>query len=201
MWARTARNPRSKRRPARSRKRGPAAPRSDCRPVRGQARSSNEGRRTSAATHRPVPSFPCGLWPWAAPREGLEAFAQFFSHLPADTGLAFVLVPHLEPTHKGMMPELLGRQTKMKVVEVEDGMQVQPNCVYVIPPNAGLGHPARQTPGARTGRAAGPADADRLLLPAVGGRPEGKGHRHHSFRAWGATARWACKAIKENSAW
>jgi two-component system, chemotaxis family, CheB/CheR fusion protein len=69
---------------------------------------------------------------------GLEAFEQFFSHLPADTGLVFVLVPHLEPTHKGMMPELLGRHTKMPVVEVEDGIQVQPNCVYVIPPNADL---------------------------------------------------------------
>jgi len=69
---------------------------------------------------------------------GLEVFEQFFSHLPPDTGLAFVLVSHLEPTHKGMMPELLGRHTKMKVVEVEDGMEVQPNCVYVIPPNADL---------------------------------------------------------------
>ena len=69
---------------------------------------------------------------------GLEAFEQFFSHLPPDTGLAFVLVPHLEPTHKGMMPELLGRHTKMPVVEVEDGMKVQPNHVYVIPPNADL---------------------------------------------------------------
>ena len=69
---------------------------------------------------------------------GLEAFEQFFSHLPSDTGLAFVLVPHLEPTHKGMMPELLQRHTKMRVVEVEDGMKVRPNCVYVIPPNADL---------------------------------------------------------------
>ncbi len=69
---------------------------------------------------------------------GLEAFEQFFSHLPPDTGLAFVLVPHLEPTHKGMMPELLGRHTKMPVVQVEDGMKVQPNHVYVIPPNADL---------------------------------------------------------------
>jgi chemotaxis methyl-accepting protein methylase len=69
---------------------------------------------------------------------GLEAFEQFFSHMPPNTGLAFVLVPHLEPTHKGMMPELLGRHTKMKVVEVEDGMEVQPNHVYVIPPNADL---------------------------------------------------------------
>ena len=69
---------------------------------------------------------------------GLEAFEQFFSHLSPDSGLAFVLVPHLEPTHKGMMPELLRRHTKMKVVEAEDGMQVEPNQVYVIPPNADL---------------------------------------------------------------
>ncbi len=69
---------------------------------------------------------------------GLEAFEQFFSHLPPDTGLAFVLVPHLEPTHKGMMPELLARHTQMKVVEAEDGMEVQASCVYVIPPNADL---------------------------------------------------------------
>jgi len=69
---------------------------------------------------------------------GLEAFGQFFSHLPPDTGLAFVLVPHLEPTHKGMMPELLGRHTRMPVVEVEDGMEVRPDRVYVIPPNADL---------------------------------------------------------------
>lgn len=69
---------------------------------------------------------------------GLEAFEQFFSHLPADTGLAFVLVPHLEPTHKGMMPELVARHTKMKAREAEDGMEVRPNCIYVIPPNADL---------------------------------------------------------------
>jgi two-component system CheB/CheR fusion protein len=69
---------------------------------------------------------------------GLEAFGQFFSHMPPDTGLTFVLVPHLEPSHKGMMPELLGRQTKMKVIEAADGMEIQPNHIYVIPPNADL---------------------------------------------------------------
>jgi hypothetical protein len=69
---------------------------------------------------------------------GLEAFGQFFSHMPTDTGLSFVLVPHLEPSHKGMMPELLGRQTKMKVIEAADGMETQPNHIYVIPPNADL---------------------------------------------------------------
>lgn len=66
---------------------------------------------------------------------GLEAFGQFFTHMPVDNGMAFVLVPHLDPTHKGMMPELLQRFTKMQVFQAEDGMKVRPNCVYVIPPN------------------------------------------------------------------
>ena len=74
--------------------------------------------------------------------------------------MAFILVPHLEPTHKGMMPELLGRHTKMKVVEVEDGMKVQPNCVYVIPPNADLAilHATLQV--LEPAAPSGPADAD-----------------------------------------
>jgi two-component system CheB/CheR fusion protein len=55
--------------------------------------------------------------------------------MPGDTGLAFVLVSHLDPTHKGIMPELLQRVTTMKVQQVKDGMKVQPNHVYVIPPN------------------------------------------------------------------
>ena len=46
---------------------------------------------------------------------------------PVDNGMAFVLVPHLDPTHKGMMPELLQRFTKMQVFQAEDGMKVRPN--------------------------------------------------------------------------
>ncbi len=65
----------------------------------------------------------------------LEAFEEFFRSMPADTGLAFVLVSHLDPTHKGVMPELLQRVTQMKVQQVKDGMKVEPNTVYVIPPN------------------------------------------------------------------
>lgn len=66
---------------------------------------------------------------------GLEAFEEFFKNMPPDTGMAFVLVPHLDPTHKGLMPELIQRFTQMDVVEVTDGMRVVPNHVYVIPPN------------------------------------------------------------------
>ncbi|MDF2459269.1 MAG: methyltransferase/methylesterase, CheR/CheB with sensor [Nitrospira sp.] len=65
----------------------------------------------------------------------LEAFEQFFSAMPADSGLAFVLVTHMDPTHKGMMPELLGRCTTMSVVQVEESMAVRPDHVYIIPPN------------------------------------------------------------------
>ena len=65
----------------------------------------------------------------------LEAFEQFFTHMPSDSGLAFVLVTHMDPAHKGLMPELLGRCTAMKVAQVEESMPVRPNHVYIIPPN------------------------------------------------------------------
>ncbi len=65
----------------------------------------------------------------------LEAFEEFFRNMPVDTGMAFVLVSHLDPTHKALLAELLQRVTTMKVIEVIDGMKVLPNSVYVIPPN------------------------------------------------------------------
>jgi two-component system, chemotaxis family, CheB/CheR fusion protein len=70
---------------------------------------------------------------------GLEAFEQFFQHLPADTGLAFVIVTHLDPTQKGIMPELLQRFTPLKVFQARDGMAVKADTVYVIPPNKDMG--------------------------------------------------------------
>jgi chemotaxis methyl-accepting protein methylase len=66
---------------------------------------------------------------------GLEALEQFLKHVPAHSGLALVIVQHLDPTHKGIMPELLQRATGMKVIQVKDRTTVRPNCVYVIPPN------------------------------------------------------------------
>jgi len=67
---------------------------------------------------------------------GLAAFEAFFSGMPADsdTGMAFVLVQHLAPDHKSILTELIRRYTRMQVFEVEDGMVVQPNCAYIIPP-------------------------------------------------------------------
>ncbi len=66
---------------------------------------------------------------------GLEALEQFLRHVPEGCGMAFVIVQHLDPTHKGIMPELLQRTTKMEVFQVRDRMRVRPDCVYVIPPN------------------------------------------------------------------
>jgi two-component system CheB/CheR fusion protein len=66
---------------------------------------------------------------------GLEALEQFLGGVPPDSGMAFVIIQHLDPTRKGIMSELLQRTTGMKVVQVKDRTTVQPNCVYVIPPN------------------------------------------------------------------
>jgi two-component system CheB/CheR fusion protein len=66
---------------------------------------------------------------------GLRAFEQFFAHMPSDGGMSFVLVPHLDPSHASMLPDLLKKYTKMSVVQAEDGMKVEPNRVQVIPPN------------------------------------------------------------------
>ena len=67
---------------------------------------------------------------------GLAAFEAFFSGMPADAdpGMAFVLVQHLAPDHKSILTDLIRRYTRMQVSEVEDGMVVQPNCAYIIPP-------------------------------------------------------------------
>jgi two-component system CheB/CheR fusion protein len=66
---------------------------------------------------------------------GLEALEQFLKNVPVGSGVAFVIVQHLDPTRKGVMSELLQRATSMKVVQVKDRTVVRPDCVYVIPPN------------------------------------------------------------------
>jgi two-component system, chemotaxis family, CheB/CheR fusion protein len=72
----------------------------------------------------------------AASAGGLEAFTQLLEHLPVDTGMAFVLIQHLSPDHQSLLAEILARVTQMQVREAQQGMVVEPNHVYVIPPNA-----------------------------------------------------------------
>jgi two-component system CheB/CheR fusion protein len=66
---------------------------------------------------------------------GLDAFKKFLSAVPADSGIAYVLLPHLDPKHKSLMVELLARHTPMPVVEAADGQCVEADRVYVLPPN------------------------------------------------------------------
>lgn len=69
---------------------------------------------------------------------GLEALEHFLKNVPEDSGIAFVVVQHLDPTCKGMLPELLQRATSMSVMQITNRMKIKPNCVYVIPPNKDL---------------------------------------------------------------
>jgi two-component system CheB/CheR fusion protein len=80
-----------------------------------------------------LPEFPIvGI---GASAGGLEAIEKLLRAVPAESGMAFVVVQHLDPTHAGMLPELLQRATGMRVVQVADRMRIEPDCVYVIPPN------------------------------------------------------------------
>lgn len=69
---------------------------------------------------------------------GLEAFTRFFAHMPADNGMVILVVQHLSPNHSSMLVEILGRNTPIPVLEAADGEKMEPNHVYVIPPDATL---------------------------------------------------------------
>jgi two-component system CheB/CheR fusion protein len=98
-------------------------------PAEPEAQEAQEAPgQTSGAVGFPI----VGL---GASAGGLEAFEQFFRTVPIDTGMAFVLVQHLDPGHASILTEILQRATAMPVVEAQDQMAVAPNRVYVIPPN------------------------------------------------------------------
>ena len=101
-------------------------------------KNSRSKPRRETAPEKPsgasVPSFPVvGI---GASAGGLAAFEAFFAGLPADRdpAMAFVLVQHLAPDHKSILGDIIQRCTRMAVHEVTDGMVVQPNCTYIIPP-------------------------------------------------------------------
>ena len=77
-----------------------------------------------------------GMGAWAG---GLEAFEAVFRNMPENPGMAFVVVPHLDPTHISILPQLVQKCTKMKVMQITDGLKVLPNTVYIVPPNKDLG--------------------------------------------------------------
>ena len=97
------------------------------------ATTPEKPHRRQGATHEPFPVVGIG-----ASAGGLEAFTKLLKHLPNDTGMAFVLVQHLDPTHASALTEILSRATAMQVTEVKDGMRIEPDQVYVIPPNTNM---------------------------------------------------------------
>jgi two-component system CheB/CheR fusion protein len=69
---------------------------------------------------------------------GLEALEKFFEHMPADAGIAYIVVQHLAPHHPSALSDILARHTRMTVEQAKDDMRVVPDQVYIIPPNATL---------------------------------------------------------------
>lgn len=86
----------------------------------------------------PEPALPIHYVALGASAGGLEAIEAFFSHMPVDSGLGFVVIQHLSPDYKSLMVELLSKKTLMPVHRAEDGMSVLPNHIYLIPPKKNL---------------------------------------------------------------
>src|SRR5882672_4019608 len=100
---------------------------------------------------------------------GLKAFQQLLEHLPAEPGMAFVLIPHLAPSHESMMSAILQKSSKMPIQEVTEGVAVRPNHVYIIPPNTTLSLSEGKLHAARPGPS-GPyrESIDHFLLSLAG---------------------------------
>src|SRR5258707_14602741 len=100
------------------------------------AKSAPKPKRGVQSADRQGVSFPIvGI---GASAGGLEAFTKLLQKLPADTGMALVLIQHLDPKHESILTALLSRSTRMPVREVSNRMPVEPNHVYVIPRNTNM---------------------------------------------------------------
>ena len=106
-------------------------------PLAAQDKNQNTDKPAAAESQAPQDAHSAGfpIVGLGASAGGLEAFEQFFRSVPPDSGMAFVLVSHLDPSHASILTEILQRTTTMPVVEAQDQMAVAPNGVYVIPPN------------------------------------------------------------------
>ena len=93
---------------------------------------------SSTGGRRPAGSYATRIVGLGASAGGLTPLEEFLAHVPAASGLAYVVVQHMDPTHKAMLSELLQRATAMPVREATESLRVEPDCVYVIPPNAEL---------------------------------------------------------------
>ncbi|MBD3166404.1 PAS domain S-box protein, partial [bacterium] len=97
--------------------------------------NDDNGRQPDKYTESTLPSHYVGV---GASAGGLEAIETFFTHMSANSGMAFVVIQHLSPDYKSLMVELLSKKTDMDVFRAEEGMLVEPNKVYLIPPKKNL---------------------------------------------------------------
>ena len=103
-------------------------------PPRSKPASTHKKRPRRERASVPKVSFP--IVAIGASAGGLEAYKEFFHALPLDTGMAFVLIQHLDPSHESMLTEIIAKITRLPVEEVKTGVAIRPDRVYVIPPNA-----------------------------------------------------------------
>lgn len=99
-----------------------------------QQPNSRAGRRAEPVQHEEKPRLRFIVAALGASAGGLETYSEFLAAMPPDSGMAFVLIQHLPPDRQSMLADILGKRTKMPLVEIEDGMGVEPNHVYVIRP-------------------------------------------------------------------
>jgi two-component system CheB/CheR fusion protein len=110
-------------------------------PKRGKPSDRSKSKSSAAQfiteVKKPVSGFPVvGI---GASAGGLEALELFFTHMPSEAGIAFVIIQHLDPEHKSIMDELLKRRTTMRVLQAEDGVTLEPNSVYLNQPGKDIG--------------------------------------------------------------
>ncbi len=114
--------------------------------ARKQGKGQASGRKGPVTTKRPrkaTPAAPEGKATYSivgigASAGGLEALQELFKNMPADTGMGFVIVSHLDPSHVTMLPELIGKTTKMPVSEAKNQTSIKPNNIYIIPRNKNI---------------------------------------------------------------
>jgi two-component system CheB/CheR fusion protein len=143
-------------------------------------RSNNKGNskpKGNSEKDSPAPSGQFLVAAIGASAGGIEAFSELLRNLQTDTGMAFVLIQHLDPKHHSILTELLSKESKMPVREVTNGMRLEPNHVYVIPPNTSMSvadHSLRLRPREDTPRGHMPIDAFmRSLAEQQGNRAVG----------------------------
>ncbi len=129
----------------------------------------------------------------------IDAFKIFFSKMPADTGIAFVIVQHLDPDFESILPAIIANYTKMPVHAAKDGAAVSPNTVHVIPPNAILTIKGGLL---RLARPAPPLPAANRSTPSWRRwrRTRGRTPSASSCPGSAATGRWASRPSRSTAA-